>query len=274
MHDHIRLEKNASSVGVFSVLKKFQSQVQGNQPLVFRFIFQIPLSFCNFFPSCRSRNAERFANIWKVHAALPTSAHWFRRFGSVTLMNWISLLFFFVLLPLQTANWSMRPEQSSTYKLRMNLITLTIGKQLKWWQWKLASCDVRLHSPFFCGGADKTLGGCCYLQNGLSLSLWLSPPMPHRDIYWSLKLMTFGLSSLPACLFCLHTIIPFCLLMFCFLNSVWILSSRSLYIYIQITFASFSFYLFIHLFFYFTDVLSIFKLKWAKTQWFNTVQRE
>lgn len=62
---------------LFSVLNKFQSQIQGNQPLVFKFIFQIPSSCCNFSPYCRSQNAEHFGNIWKVHAALPTSAHWF-----------------------------------------------------------------------------------------------------------------------------------------------------------------------------------------------------
>lgn len=65
-------------------------------------------------------------------------------------------------------------------------------------------------SPFFYGGADKALNNrfSCYLQNGLSLSLCLSLSMPHRDIYWSLELMTFILSSLPACLLCLHIIIP------------------------------------------------------------------
>lgn len=103
---------------------------------------------------------------------------------------------------------------------------------------------MRLHSPFFCGGADKALSNCfsCYLQNGLSLSLCLSFSMPHRDIYWSLELMIFRLSSLPACLLCLHIVIPFALLMFHFLSSVWTLSSHSLYIYTQITFVSFSFY--------------------------------
>lgn len=45
--------------------------------------------------------------------------------------------------------------------------------------------DVKLHSPFFCGGADKAHSNrfSRYLQNGLSLSLCLSLPMPHGDIY-------------------------------------------------------------------------------------------
>lgn len=117
-----------------SVLNKFQCQVQGNQPLVFRFIFQIPrklASCCNFFLSCRSQNAKHFANIWKVHAAVPTSARWLILYGSAALMNTISLLFFFVLSPPNTAIWSLRPEQSGPYKPGMNLITLKAGKQLK-----------------------------------------------------------------------------------------------------------------------------------------------
>lgn len=116
------------------LLNKFQCQIQGNQPLVFRFIFQIPrklASCCNFFLSRRSQNAKHFANIWKVRAAVPTSACWLILFGSAALMNTISLLFFFVMAPLNTAIWSLRPEQSGPYKPGMNLITLKAGKQLK-----------------------------------------------------------------------------------------------------------------------------------------------
>lgn len=39
-------------------------------------------------------------------------------------------------LPSKTANWSLRPEQSSPHKPRVNLITLKTGKQLKRWLWK------------------------------------------------------------------------------------------------------------------------------------------
>lgn len=95
-----------------------------------------------------------------------------------------------------------------------------------------------------------------FLPRSLALS------MPHWDIYWSLELMTFSLSSLPACLLCLHIIIPFSPLVFCFLSCVWTLSSHSSYIYTQITFVSLSFiYVYIYSF-YFANLFICF---WGKS---------
>lgn len=109
----------------------------------------------------------------------------------------------------------------------------------------------------------------------LSLTLYLSSDASLR------YLLIFGTYDIqlifPPCLplHCLHIIIPFSLLVFCFLSSFWTLSSHSLYIYTQITFVSFSFYLFFVPILLFHWCIYLFlRQKWAKMQWFNTVQRQ
>lgn len=63
--------------------------------------------------------------------------------------------------------------------------------------------------------------------------------------------------------------------MFCFLISVWTLSSHSLYIYTQINICVFQFLsIYISIILCHWCLYLFLRQKWAKMQWFNTVQRQ
>lgn len=81
------------------------------------------------------------------------------------------------------------------------------------------------------------------------------------------------LPSLPASSVCILQFLS--LLVFCFLISVWTLSSHSLYIYTQINICVFQFLsIYISIILCHWCLYLFLRQKWAKMQWFNTVQRQ